>query len=443
MGDVKKIVWFFLLALLAFYEMRMWGTHQNKYELYYSPLVFFLTSLGVSLAALIASGYLTEVQPGKGFFPPMKKGLLALLYIPGLIWLVHLGWKAFAAHPIDYNDSDIFAQVLSPARWVLNGQYAYQEVELPTYTMHNTYLPMQWLPFLLPVHFRFDPRWVPILAWAFVMLIFFWQMLPAFQWKKWIGWASWILGGWLSVKSMAEFIQFHPFDYTVSLEMLPAAYYVLFILSVLRGSWWAMGTTLSFCLMSRFSIVLLIPFLAYYVWQKFGKVVFWKAMAAAMVCVLLLFVLPFMTKDPALPLKILGNYDSGAAGEWQTHGWQEPGSEPHQLSRGFGLAIFVKKMYEYDIKDGIHHLKQGSVAICLLTAFFLVYLYWRNKPFLNRDWLFLGGLKLYMTFFYSFVLIPYPYLFVLPLTITAVILIRAAAEVSSSAVWQSHAPDHD
>ena len=236
---------------------------------------------------------------------------------------------------------------------------------------------------------------------------------------------------------MYEFIQFHSFDYTVSLEMLPAAYYILFILACLRGSWWAMGITLSFCLMSRFSIILLIPFLGYYVWKRYGFSVLSKSVLVLVSSITLLFVIPFMTKDPSLPLKIIGNYDSGAANEWQTHGWQEPGAEPHQLARGFGLAIFVKKFYEYDIKDGIHHLKQGSVALCLLTAFFLVYLYWRNQKHLNRDWLFLGGLKLYLSFFYAFVLIPYPYLFALPLTVTAILLVKAATDVTSDAGWQS------
>ncbi|MCE2790339.1 MAG: hypothetical protein LW630_10560 [Saprospiraceae bacterium] len=435
MGRIQKWTWFFLLVIFSLCEMWMWGTHHNRYDIYYSPLVFFLASLCVSIIALVASGYLAESQHHGPVF--QKKSLWALLFLPGLFWLIQLGYQAFAAHPIDYNDSDIFAQVLAPARWVLSGQYAYQDVELPTYTMHNTYLPMQWLPFIAPVYFRFDPRWVPLLAWSIAILFFISASLSGFQWRRWFHWLAWILAGYLSVRTMYEFIQFHSFDYTVSLEMLPAAYYILFILACLRGSWWAMGITLSFCLMSRFSIILLIPFLGYYVWKRYGFSVLSKSVLVLVSSITLLFVIPFMTKDPSLPLKIIGNYDSGAANEWQTHGWQEPGAEPHQLARGFGLAIFVKKFYEYDIKDGIHHLKQGSVALCLLTAFFLVYLYWRNQKHLNRDWLFLGGLKLYLSFFYAFVLIPYPYLFALPLTVTAILLVKAATDVTSDAGWQS------
>ncbi len=434
MDVTKKGIWFLLLLMFSLCEMWMWGTHHNRYGIFFSPVWFFLSSFGVSVVVLVASYYLTEVgQSDKKY----SSRWLILAYIPALVWLVFIGWKAFSIHPVDYNDSDIFAQVLSPSQWLLGGQYPYQDVVLPTYTMHNTYLPMQWLPFLLPVYFHFDPRWVPVVAWVLVLGLFFWDQLSSFDRKKGISWLVWVIAGYLSVRSMFEFIQFHAFDYTVSLEMLPAAYYVLFILAVLRGSWFWMGFTLACCLMSRFSIVLLSPFLAYYVWQRYGFTTLWKSTSVVMATVLVLFVLPFMTKDPSLPVKILGNYDSGAAGEWQTHSWQEPGSEPHQLARGFGLAIFVKKMYEYDIQDGIHHLKQLSIFLSIMTGFFLIYLYWRNKNHLNRDWLFLGGLKLYFTFFYHFVLIPYPYLFVLPLTVTAVCLVKAASDFSASVHWQS------
>jgi len=59
MGRFHQWTWFLLLAIFSLSEMWMWGTHHNRYDIYYSPLVFFLASLCVSITALVASLFLT------------------------------------------------------------------------------------------------------------------------------------------------------------------------------------------------------------------------------------------------------------------------------------------------------------------------------------------------------------------------------------------------
>ncbi len=415
--------------LFALLEFLMLSYLMGYFGIYFSPIIFFISSAGVSLTSLVASYYFKETN-----FSKTKGNVALIIILPLLVGLVYLGYSVFSLHPIDDNQSDVFAQVLSPSKWLLSGEYAYQEVVLPTYTMHNTYLPGQWGPFILSVLFSFDPRWIPLLSWAFIFIIFIKYIVSKRTLTSIFHYLIFILICGISLFSLAGFIIKNPFDYAVTLEMLPSAYYILLVLALLQGSWWSIGLTMGLCLMSRFSIVLMIPFLIWYVWKRFGLGVLGKSILTTLVFISLVFILPFMTRDPELPFKIIANYNNGAFGEWQVHSWQESGSEPYQIARGLGAAIFFKKLYEYDLKDGIHHLKQIEFLFSILTGLFMIYLFERNKAHLNRDWILLGGIKLYFTFFYTFSLIPYPYLFVLPVTITALILIKAYTDTYSDPV---------
>jgi len=425
MKKYRQSIWFLVLCLVAWYEMRLTGDLQNHDGIFYSPLQLFLLSLSVSLLALKAPFRLDTYVSASS----VTKWIPVIILLPALVWLFKEATSILEMRPINFNDSDIIAQVLAPSQSLLKGEWPYQDVVLPTYTMHNTYLPMQWLPFVIPVAFNFDPRWLPVFAWSIAILIFYGTLVRKISFSSFITIPAIVLVIYLSLYGIHSFMKYNSFDFQVSVELLPAAYYLILIVALLSGNSWLIGVSLGTCLMSRFSIILLVPFLAWYIWRRYGLKKWIQAAVATVFFCTIVFVLPFMTRDTQLPFKIVGNYNSGAFNEWHTHSWQEPGAEPHQLARGLGLAIFVKKMYEYDIREGINHLKNGSIITCLCIGLFLIYLFERNRNSIHADWFLLGGIKLYFSFFYALVLIPYPYLFLLPMTITIAILAKALSQV--------------
>lgn len=423
--DIKQTyIWFAVMAIFALIEFLMLGNLQGYFGIYFSPIIFFLASTGVSISALYVAHNLTEINQVQ-----RSDVRSVLLILPVLAGLIYFGYTVFSQHPIDDTKSDVFAQVLSPSAWLIQGEYPYQDVILPSYTMHNTYLPTQWLPFVVAVGFDFDPRWIPLVSWVIMLALFAYVLPINFDGRDWKYTTGYVLVTCLGLYGVYGFISENSFDYAVTLEMLPVAYYVLLIIALLRENWLLLGLSMGFCLMSRFSILLFIPFLMWYIWKRFGAPVLFKSGITTFLFVLLVFVLPFMTKDPQLVSKIIGNYDNGAYGEWQVHGWQQKGEEPFQLQRGMGAAIFFKRLYEYDIKDGIQHLKQVGFILSFLTGIFMIYLFERNRKIIHHDWILLGGAKLYFTVFYTFVLIPYPYLYILPVTITGLIIIKAYSDI--------------
>lgn len=344
-----------------------------------------------------------------------------------LIFLVYVSNNVFLKYPIDNNYSDVYAQVLSAASWLLNGEYPYQDVVLPSYTMHNTYLPMQWLPFVIPIAFDFDPRWIPITLWVFSIVSLVYFLNFNLNTKNFIIFFITTLS---IVVGFNGYISKNPQEYSATLELLPSSYYILLLIFIFKRSWLGIGIAMGFCLLSRFSIVLLIPFLIYYIWQYNGKHFLSKSIISALITILLLFVLPFMSQDMLLPQKIVANYDNGAAGEWRVHEWQNEGDLPYQISRGVGLSIYFRDAYLDDLLNGVKILKRWGFALSLVCSIFFMFFLYRFKDKIDPNWFLLAIIKIYFTVFYTFVLIPYTYLFLIPLSISVFILIYSISRRS-------------
>jgi hypothetical protein len=403
------------LTILILFEWFLIGPFQSFAGPYISPVILTAVS---ALVATIAIGLSFPKLPSE---KKEKSHYLSLW--PSLFWmpvLLYVAWSVFSVHPVDHNYSDVFAQVLYPSEWLLKGDYPYQEVRLPTYTMHNTYLPMQWLPFTIPVYWGFDPRWIPVTFWAMALCVFIVMTKINFSRHTAI---IYVLTLSVIVAGLSGYMTKNPKEYSATLELLPAAYYIMLIFFLWRGSWWGIGLFMGFCLLSRFSIVLFIPFLVFYVWMKYGMTFFLKSAAMTISVILLLFVLPFMSQDIYLPKKIVANYDNGAAGEWRVHDWQNEGDLPYQLSRGTGVAIYFRDRFQDNLLNGVRVLKKWGFGLSVLTGLLLLYVFLRLRNKISDDKMYmLGAMKLYLTVFYTFVLIPYTYLYIIPLTISVLIL---------------------
>ncbi|MBK8625697.1 MAG: glycosyltransferase family 39 protein [Saprospiraceae bacterium] len=419
------LAWFLLFCIC---EFALIGYARSFFGVYISPIVFTIVSFIIGAACFYFAREKRLLQ--KPTNVAHKDGLKVLyLVIPFGIFLIINGYMVFSKIPIDYNHSDVFAQVIEPSKWILKGEYPYQDVILPTYKMHNTYLPMQWLPFTLSSGLGFDPRWIPVTFWVIALLIFLKKFEFSLSKKHLI---LGILITSIAFFSVIGYMNTNEQEYSSTLELLPSAYYILLIASLLRGSWFWIGVSLAFCFLSRFSIVFLSPFLAWYVYHQYGKIVITKSIIALVATVSLLFIVPFVSQDPTLPQKIVANYDNGAAGEWSIQKWQAENDLPYQLSRGLGIALFIRNFYEDNIPEGVKSLKRLGFAITmLLSLFFLSYFYLKQSSW-DMNWVLLGSIKVYFTVFYFLVLIPYTYLHIVPITITVLILLLRLREYALS-----------
>ena len=258
------------------------------------------------------------------------------------------------------------------------------------------YLPAMWLPFCTSFVAHFDMRWVTVGGiWLSVTLC----ILPA--WKK--NHAIWFymsalttLLAWLHVNETHNVIR-------LSEEGVVFLYYSLFTVAIISRNAWAIGGTAALCLLSRYAIIGWLPFAVICLLHK-REYKFLLKMVAAGSLVTALLIVPFGIKSLSFQLQLPYQYISHAERVWK--------ETPEHFYQSLGMAKFSGPSHVRLLHDV---LVWGSFLLPLLFYIFL-----RKKNFCNTNIL-LAGLQLTLSFFYSFLDVPYLYLFYTPVFVSLVI----------------------
>jgi hypothetical protein len=144
-------------------------------------------------------------------------------------------------------------------------------------------------------------------------------------------------------------------------------------------------------------------------------------------CGVVLVLGPFVWSTPAI-LSGPGNiYLEGAMAEWDGQAWQKPGDLPFQLFQGTGFASWFYRFYPGDLMARILALKTTLMITTLITALLPLLFMKKATRYVPENMYALLSLKFCLTFFYAFILVPYVYLFWVPLMVSAVIVARSWA----------------
>jgi hypothetical protein len=329
--------------------------------------------------------------------------------------LLFIASSLFRAYDItNAMQSDVIPTVRILGERLLSGQPVYVTITEFGYILPPTYLPMHWLPFVPVLYVPIDLR-----IWA--LLLFFLLSLPAFLWLSKRLPSARLSDAFFQAPILLVllFLFFQSDDAGYSVEWLYAGYYLLLVYGLLKESAWICALALVCILLSRFSLVLWLPVLPLWFWMKKG----WKpvAIAASVVIagVVLIYVLPFLSRYPESFGNAQAYYTKGALMEWDGQDWQKPGDHPYQISRGLGMAWWFYRLVPGSLPDRIFALKMvhagGAILLGLLFSFFQLRQTFSHVP--SRVFL-LGSLHAYLWYFYSFIQVPYPYLFIVPLTVS-------------------------
>jgi hypothetical protein len=310
--------------------------------------------------------------------------------------------------------SDVIPTVRILGERLLSGQPVYVTITEFGYILPPTYLPMHWLPFVPVLHLPVDLR-----IWA--MLLFFLLSSPALYWlaRRQSARNASLLTLLAPALLVGLYLLGQRDDAGYSVEWLYAAYYMLLIFGLMKENAWICALALVCILLSRFSLVLWLPVLPLWFWMKKG----WKpvAIAAAIVItgIVLIYVLPFLTRFPESFGNAQAYYTKGALMEWDGQDWQKPGDHPYQISRGLGMAWWFYRLVPGSLPDRILTLKMvhagGAILLGLLFGFFQLRQTFSHLP---SGVFLIGSLHAYLWYFYSFIQVPYPYLMIVPLMVS-------------------------
>jgi hypothetical protein len=294
----------------------------------------------------------------------------------------------------------------------------YKEMNNLGYPINPTYLTMQWFPFVPAELTGMDYRWIVIIIF-FIGIGFYIKMVADQSLEKY---------PCSLPKALLPFIAFilifykDSWSFACTVELMDLGYYLILFYGLYTNSTKTIVAGLVLCLLSRYSLILWVPFyiLAVFFYHNKKKAIIMSA--ATLFFLTIFYFYPYLRVDPHSFFKGQDYYFKGALGEWSGQYWQLPGERPFQLYQKLGFASYFYEYVHGSISERLSFLKNFHLYISAFSLLLIFGFYHFKHKVLNLPLFSLISLKFYLTFFYSFIIVPYYYLFILPVFLSLFIL---------------------
>jgi len=363
--------------------------------------------LGVSVLSglsILLFYYNKTVTPAPVHPSAKKAGYLnLLLLLAGTGLLVNLLYRLYLSIPIDAKTSDIIPLVKILIDRFFSGQPVYTPIEEFGYTMLPNYLPMHWLPYCAAYLMKFDYRWIALLI---NVLAGCWIVKRS---SKYAGPAMGLFIPLLIIANWLIILYNNDGIFSNTIEIMVAGYYMLFIVGLNNRSAILKGIFIAICLMSRFSLVLWLPLWLFVEWISSDRKKLIVSLGAIAGFILLVYVIPFLSKDWTTFMKGYDYYTTSAVGEW---GHLDGEGKPYALYSGSGFAYLFYENQHMDLLGKIKALQRTHMVFCLGSAFVMGLWYWFKRNKINARIFLMGSFKIYISIFLALIQVPYNYLMI-------------------------------
>ncbi len=398
---------FALILLIVIENLLLYVTHRNHvFSQGKNSSLFVLTGLAIAFT-LLARFYKKSISIAET--PKSKANAIQVL-----VYITLFAFSAFYIGQavvlpwlekikIDRNNSDIVPMIQYMEGNFMKHISPYKPVNFFGTWGTPTYLPMHWLPFIIPDLLGIDFRWLPYTLCAASLLIILARALRKTQ-NSLFGFlfsAATFYALWIIPNNGHTII-------TDTIEILIACYYMFMIVGCNMRKGYFAGIFIAFCLLSRFSLVFWVPLYAFILFTGGQKKILLQAAGTAFVWVLLLYVVPFLSNDWGLLTKGQGGYLEAAKFEWGRDDWN---GLPLHLYSGVGFAYyFLSHLPSLDLEHKIKLFQKFQLALPILTSIGLGTWYYFNKRKIDFRIFLMVSFKAYFTVFLFFIQVPYIYL---------------------------------
>ncbi len=413
------------LIVVAFLEIAFQTFWMGDLGVYWQPVIYLCLAICTMSLGLIFS----LQEPTSHISSASNRQRLIITAVVVLINACLLFWtssdlmKIMGEIAIDPKNSDVLPAIQLYVQRVMAGEWAYAPMEFPGWTVIPNYLPMVWLPFAIPEILGIDYRWLPYTV--FVIYGFY------YWWKQYADSGQNVLE--YAIKSVLPFFLLwvvmdkEPMVFGHTAELLIITFYLVLCETILSKHMAIAGLGIVLCLLSRYSFGFWLPVYILIYWWQYG----FKRATAVVGYVFLgffaIYIFPFVFEDPLVYKKGMDYYMYSAQGEWVPHGWQQPGERPFHLGRGLGFAVYIYDFINGDVIFKLKVIQIINAITSLLAAISIAGLYWYFRNRIRRPKLFLiFALKFYIMIFYSFLHVPYAYLYILPMLLLLPIISRVS-----------------
>lgn len=424
-ASILRQKFFFVKAVIIasfFLEFSFLTFFSNALGPYLSPLVLFASSLTLGLCLLWKSLH----PPDSKLCSFGKAPGRATRYICIGIAILGIGIIStelsgiFRAYPYDFHHiqySDIIPQIGILVNRFLDGAFPYQTISAWGYDLFPTYLPLQWMPYILAEISGIDYRWIAFGVLGCSVIYFQFQVLRSS--------ASELLKCFLTALPLLCWyivIVDDRVQFGITVESLIAGYYFFLAAVLFRKSRLLLAAAILLCLFSRYAIVLWLPLLILVQFYQSGKKTLWLLLYLFL-GFLMVYGLPFLWHVPAIFKKGYAYHSLAALAEWAPS-WQAAGEKPMHLFRGMGFASWFYSFIELPLADRLSRLQSTHLITSLGSVILMSIFYIKSRKRIHNKYFLLASLKIYFCFFYSFIQIPYSYLMIVPLFVSIAVVFR-------------------
>ncbi|MEM6377191.1 MAG: hypothetical protein AAF705_03200 [Bacteroidota bacterium] len=397
------LIIFTFLESYTFFHLRSLKTNQ-----YLKPSLFLLSTLVIcSLSIWLLSSKEKVMLPS--FRPISRKtkqlilwGILILLIIwtgARFIWL----FEKYEVAP------DIVPAMQMYVGRLLSGAPVYAPMEFESWTVYPNYLPLMWLPYIVPEIFQFDYRLMAVCLMILAILLWAYRLI---QTNAPLGLTAVHLIFPFAI--LLFLIKNVPNDLSYNVEFSPIAFYFFLALAVLSGGWISIGATTLLCLLSRIAFSFWLPVYLIILWieRRFGYP--FKIGLFCLAGIFAIYIIPFVLKDPESFERGMNYYGTVSDQIW-TQPWHARDGRPIVLQEGTSFAVYFYDNIKGEPLDRLAFAKRFHFGISLIASFLFFGVYWLLRKKIDYRLLSIIGLKFYLSIFYLFLHTPFAYLYLLPI----------------------------
>jgi hypothetical protein len=268
------------------------------------------------------------------------------------------------------------------------------------------YLPLQWLPYVPAQLLGLDYRWLAFGVFALGTAAYNWRLAKQ-EWQP----VALLWKAVLPPLLLMAILLTDPGTLGLTVETLVYGYYFIFMASLFSRSWVGQALGLLLCLLSRYALVLWVPLyllLLYFRGQRRQALLVGAGVLAG---IGLLYVLPFLSQDWGMFMRVQGEYSQLAVGEWRhLEPLAETGDKPYHLYKGLGMAAYFYAWAPGTLLDRVLLLKNFHFFFSGLAVVAAGVIFFRSRQKIDHRLFALISLKLYLATFYHFIQVPYLYL---------------------------------
>lgn len=421
--SMRNILLLSLLFIGIFGELGFQTFWKNSIGNYKSPAAW----LGFGLLACMAAWVLLLKR--KSTIPTIenlgklrinRSFSLAVFLLMSVITGFRLA-EFFAEFEISQYNSDIVPSIQLYVRRLLSGEYPYTPLVFDGWTVLPTYFPMMWLPYVFSEVADIDYRWTAYLVFLGSLALYLYRIS-----KQNIPTAEIIFKTLLPFLFIIIFIDNDKGVFGHAVELLPIGFYLFLCFSLFhKRAKWLFAVAIVFCLLSRYAFTLWLPLTMLIYWAEFGFKSVLRVSLLVFAGVLVIYIIPFLSKDWDLVINGLKYYEKTAIRQWDIQAWQAVGEKPYHLFQGLSFSAWFYDNIEGDslAKMSAAQTAHGIASFAAAALLALAYLFMKKfRPNWNVRLFLLVGLKFYLLIFYGFIYVPFVYLFMLPLFISLALI---------------------